>query len=141
MPCYDCNTPTEFGEHHCSKCYVKVFCAMCDQHVDRVGPLRTRLGNRCCDGCYSKFSTLEKLKKEDIEMETISIVAENPAYLTDLINGWWSDGYKYYFAIQNQIYAADDIPMDIDEFKRAITFDTIDAEMCGYIRGTTVIWA
>jgi hypothetical protein len=137
MSCIDCYTSIVFGEKYCSKCYAKSFCSLCDQHTDRVGPLRTRSGEKCCDGC--KFTTQAPIKQE-VEMETVGIVAENPAYLTDLVNGWWSDGYKYYFAIQNQIYAADDIPMDIDEFKRAITFDTIEAEMCGYIRGTTVIW-
>jgi hypothetical protein len=87
----------------------------------------------------NQCSPLEK-RKEEVETETTNYVDENPHYLTDLVNGWWSDGQKYYFAIQNQIYSARDIPMDIDEFKRAIVFDTIDAEMCGVIRGTTVIW-
>ena len=137
MSCIDCYTSINFGEKYCSKCYAKSFCSICDHHTDKVGPLRMQAGEKCCDGC--KFSTQAPIKQE-VEMETVGIVEENPAYLTDLVNGWWSDGYKYYFAIQNQIYAADDIPMDIDEFKRAITFDTIEAEMCGYIRGTTVIW-
>ena len=137
MSCIQCYTSIEFGEKYCAKCYNKSFCSLCDRHTDKVGPLRTQLGEKCCDDC--KFSTQAPIKQE-VEMETVGIVEENPAYLTDLVNGWWSDGYKYYFAIQNQIYAADDIPMDIDEFKRAITFDTIEAEMCGYIRGTTVIW-
>jgi len=87
-----------------------------------------------------KSKTLEELKEQQVKIETISDISENPHYLSDLINGWWTDGSMYYFAIQNQIYAAADIPMDIDEFKRAITFDTLDAEMCGVIRGTTVIW-
>jgi hypothetical protein len=73
-------------------------------------------------------------------METISVIAENPTYLSDLLNGWWSDGDKYYFAIQHEIYSAPDIPMDIQEFKRAVLFDKLDAERCGIIRGTTVIW-
>lgn len=140
MSCIQCYTSINFGEKYCEKCYTKSFCSLCDRHTDKVGPLRTQLGEKCCDGCYSKTPTRTAIKK-DVEMETTGIIAENPTYLTDLVNGWWSDGYKYYFAIQNQIYAADDIPMDFQDFKRAITFDTLDAELCGYIRGTTVVWA
>jgi hypothetical protein len=88
-----------------------------------------------------KTKTLEELKEQKVEIESISVISENPHYLSDLINGWWFDGDKYYFAIQNQIYAADDLPMDIEEFKHAVMFDTLDAEMCGVIRGTTVIWS
>jgi hypothetical protein len=141
MSCTDCYTSIDFGEKYCTKCIAKSFCTLCDRHTDKVGPLRTQMGEKCCDECYTKSSTRTALKKENIEMETIGVIAENPTYLTDLINGWWSDGYRYYFAIQNQIYAADEIPTDYQEFKRAITFDNIDAELCGYIRGTTVIWS
>jgi len=141
MSCNDCYTSIDFGEKYCTKCIAKSFCTLCDRHTDKVGPLRTQLDEKCCDECYTKTTTRSALKKENIEMETIGLIAENPTYLTDLINGWWSDGYRYYFAIQNQIYAADEIPTDYQEFKRAITFDAIDAELCGYIRGTTVIWS
>jgi len=141
MSCENCNSLTQHGASYCNRCYSDLYCAMCDYHVDQVGPLRSRLGNKSCEDCLNKFATLRTLKEEHVEMETISVIAENPAYLTDLINGWWSDGEKYYFAIQNHIYSANEIPMDIEEFKRAVTFDTLDAEMCGYIRGTTVIWS
>ena len=141
MSCQVCNKLTEYGAHFCNKCYSDLFCATCDYHVDQVGPLRSRRGNKCCEDCLNKVVTLEQLKEENIEMETISIIAENPTYLSDLLNGWWSDGDKYYFTIQREIFSAPDIPMDYDEFKRAIMFDTLDAERCGYIRGTTVIWS
>ena len=139
MSCKQCFASICFDEKYCTKCIARSFCSMCERHTDKVGPLRTHSGEKCCGECYTKCSMRTTLKK-DIEMETIGIIAENPTYLTDLVNGWWSDGNKYYFALQNQIYAADDIPTDYQEFKRAITFDSIDAELCGYIRGTTVIW-
>ena len=141
MSCNQCNASICFDEKYCTKCIATSFCSMCERHTDSVGPLRKHSGEKCCGDCYTKCLMRASLKKDNIEMETIGIIAENPTYLTDLVNGWWSDGYKYYFAIQNQIYAADDIPTDYQEFKRAITFDSIDAEMCGYIRGTTVIWS
>ena len=137
MSCENCNGLTQHGAPYCNKCYANLFCSMCDRHKNLVGPLSP---NKCCDDCL-KGSTPDNRKEEEAEMETEIHVEENPHYLTDLVNGWWSDGHKYYFAIQNQIYSAWDIPMDIDEFKRAIVFDTIDAEMCGVIRGTTVIWS
>jgi hypothetical protein len=113
---------------------------MCNFHHDHVGPLRSRFGNNSCEDCLNKSSALKEIK-ENIEPESISIIVENPTYLNDLANGWWSDGNKYYFAIRGEIYSAPDIPMDLSDFKRAILFDTIDAEPCGYIRGTTVIWS
>ena len=112
---------------------------MCNYHENQVGPLRSRLGNNCCEECLGKFSTLKQLIKEDDEIE-VTIVVENPTYLNDLVNGWWHDGSKYYFSIQGEIYSAKEIPMDYGEFKRAILFDKIDAERCGVIQGTTVTW-
>ena len=140
MSCENCNKLTQHGANYCNGCYNTLFCSLCNIHRDYVGPLRSRRGENCCSECMYKTKTLEELKEQKVEIESISVISENPHYLSDLINGWWFDGDKYYFAIQNQIYAADDLPMDIDEFKRAITFDTLDAEMCGVIRGTTVIW-
>lgn len=141
MSCVTCDKITQHGADYCNRCYSLSFCSECNHHVNRVGPLRSRRGENRCEECINKTATLEVLKHEKVEMKTISIIAENPTYLSDLINGWWSDGNKYYFAIQNQIYAADDIPMDYDDFKRAVLFDTLDAELCGMIRGTTVIWS
>ena len=141
MSCENCNKLTQYGANYCNTCYTTMFCSMCDYHRNMVGPLRSRHGENCCEDCLHKSETLTQLKKENVEMETISVIAENPTYLTDLVNGWWSDGNKYYFALQNQIYAAADIPMDYQDFKRAVLFDTLDAEMCGVIRGTTVIWS
>ena len=140
MSCENCNKLTQHGANYCNGCYNTLFCSLCNNHCDYVGPLRSRRGENCCCECMYKTKKLEELKEEKVEIESISVISENPDYLPDLINGWWFDGDKYYFAIQNQIYAADDLPMDIEEFKRAITFDTLDAEMCGIIRGTTVIW-
>jgi len=141
MSCEYCQKLTQHGAPCCNACYSSLFCHMCTYHTDQVGPLRQRRGNNCCEDCIYKTTTLQELKKENIEMETISIIAENPTYLSDLVNGWWSDGDKYYFSIQGEIYSAPDIPMDYDEFKRAVMFDTLDAERCGIIRGTTVIWS
>jgi hypothetical protein len=140
MSCTDCYTSIDFGEKYCTKCIAKSFCTLCNRHTDKVGPLRTKLDEKCCDECYSKTSTPTVVKKNSTETLT-TLIEENPYYLTDIINGWWTDGYRYYFAIQNQIYAAYDIPREYDEFKRAITFDEIDAEVCGYIRGTTIFWS
>jgi len=140
MSCLHCDKLTQHGASYCNDCYFKTFCSLCNQHQDRVGPLRRKHDENACYDCLNKASTLQQLKKEDVEIENISVIAENPTYLSDLLNGWWSDGSKYYFAIQKQIYAAHDIPMDISDFKRAILFDTLDAELCGFIRGTTVIW-
>ena len=141
MSCENCNKLTQHGAPYCNDCHSTSFCSMCNFHSDRVGPLRQRLGNNCCEDCLNKSSTLKKLKEEDVEMESISMITENPTYLKDLLGGWWSDGDKYYFTIQGDIYSATDIPMDFSDFKRAILFDTIDAEWCGVVRGTTVIWA
>jgi len=141
MSCVACNKLTQHGANYCNACFTFQFCSLCHYHNEQVGPLRSRHGENCCEDCLQKAEILVELEKENVEMETISVIAENPTYLTDLVNGWWSDGSRYYFAIQNQIYSAPDIPMDYNDFKRAILFDTIDAEMCGVIRGTTVIWS
>jgi len=141
MSCENCNNLTQHGAAYCNKCYSTLFCAKCDYHVDRVGPLRSRHGQQCCEECLNIVVTMEQLKEDKIEMDTISMIVENPSYLSDLLNGWWSDGDKYYFTIQREIFSAPDIPMDYNDFKRAILFDTLDAERCGVIRGTTVIWS
>ena len=141
MSCSVCQKLTQHGAAYCTECYANLFCSACDYHEDCVGPLRSRQGQNCCEYCSNKEDTLQQLKEEKVEMETISVIAENPTYLSDLVNGWWSDGIKYYFTVQQQIYSAHDIPMDIDDFKRAILFDTLEAEFCGVIRGTTVIWS
>jgi len=140
MSCEHCEKLTQHGAPYCASCYSSLFCSMCNYHEDRVGPLRQRRGDNYCEDCIYKSTTIQDLKQDNIEMETISVIAENPTYLSDLLNGWWSDGDKYYFAIQHEIYSAPDIPMDIQEFKRAVLFDKLDAERCGIIRGTTVIW-
>jgi len=140
MSCEFCQMLTQHGAPCCNRCYSTLFCHLCTYHKDQVGPLRNRRGNNCCEDCLNKDVTIQQLKTEHVEIDTISVIAENPTYLSDLINGWWSDGYKYYFTIQGEIYSASDIPMDYSEFKRAVLFDTLDAERCGLIRGTSVIW-
>ena len=134
MSCVACNKLTENDAGFCNECYTFNYCSHCQYHTDVVGPLRASRGEHCCEYCLNKDDML----KEYVEIENIRTIVKNPPYLTDLINGWWSYGSTYYFANQNQIYEARDIPMDISDFKRAVLFE--DAKMCGFIRGTTVIW-
>ena len=152
---FDFHLPS--GTAVCTECFQEMYCRLCWQHTNVVGPRTLHNDMMLCTTCVNNTPVDDPMEYEEINYEPIndvlleppegfdmnaaSLIEEHPDYMDNMINAQIEHNGKWYFVFEGQIYSIPyEIEIDDDYVRQDIVESWDGVEWAGSIFGNYIAW-